>query len=125
MPQHEAAARRLVDRARMEIDAGTAGRAFELLDEAIRLDPGCVPAYVLRARASLLVGSTEEARADLNRAVELNPKGAWLAEVVAVNGEVYEVEGNRDAAVAAYRRALGIFAPNRTAREALSQLLSR
>ena len=121
----QAAAMRLVDRARGELEAGTAGRAFELLDEAVRADPNCVPAYLTRAQASLLVGSTGEARRDLQAAVLLEPKGAWLAELVAVNGEVYEVEGDQDSAIASYRRALGIYPANRTARVALSRLLAR
>ena len=116
---------RLVDRARAELEAGTAGRAFELLDEAVRADPDCVSAYLTRAQASLLVGSTAEARRDLQVAVALDPKGAWLAELVAVNGEVYEVEGDEDSAIASYRRALGIYPANRTARVALTRLLAR
>jgi hypothetical protein len=121
----QAAAMRLVDRARAELEAGTAGRAFELLDEAVRADPDCVPAYLTRAQASLLVGSTGDARRDLQLAVALKPKGAWLAELVAVNGEVYEVEGDEDSAIASYRRALGIYPANRTARVALTRLLAR
>ena len=121
----QAAAMRLVDRARAELEAGTAGQAFELLDEAVRADPDCVPAYLTRAQASLLVGSPDEARRDLQAAVDLDPKGAWLAELVAVNGEVYEVEGDRDSAIASYRRALGIYPANRTARVALTRLLAR
>ena len=121
----QASAMRLVDRARAELEAGTAGRAFELLDEAVRADPACVPAYLTRAQASLLVGSTGDARRDLQLAVAYEPKGAWLAELVAVNGEVYEVEGERDNAIASYRRALGIYPANRTARVALTRLLAR
>ncbi|MFP6665336.1 MAG: hypothetical protein VCC00_14170 [Deltaproteobacteria bacterium] len=124
-PPHAAAAMRLVDRARAELQAGTTGHAFDLLDEAIRADPGCVPAYVARAQASLLVGSTGGARADLKRAAAAQPRGAWLAEVVAVGGEVYETEGRSDVAIAAYRRALVIHPANRTARKALSRLLAR
>lgn len=116
---------RLVDRARSELAGGTADSAFELLDQALELDPDSVPAYVERARASMLVGSTVGARQDLDRALALQPTGAWLAEVVAVGGEVYEIEGREDTAVVAYRRALVIHPPNRTAREALSRLLAR
>lgn len=124
-PRSVAASMRLVDRARAELAGGTAEGAFELLDQALELDPGSVPAHVERARAAMLVGSTHGARADLEKALALQPKGAWLAEVVAVGGEVYETEGREDAAVVAYRRALVIHPPNRTAREALSRLLAR
>jgi Tfp pilus assembly protein PilF len=124
-PRHEAAAMRLVDRGRAELEAGTTDNALDLLDEAIRLDPGCVPAYIARAQASLLVGATRGARIDLDRAAAQQPRGPWLAEVVAVEGEVYETEGRNDAAIAAYRRALVIHPANRTARKALSRLLAR
>lgn len=124
-PRSVAASMRLVDRARSELAGGTADGAFELLDQALVLDPESVPAYVERARASILVGSMHGAREDLDQALALQPTGAWLAEVVAVGGEVYEIEGREDTAVVAYRRALVIHPPNRTAREALSRLLAR
>ena len=117
-----AMALRLADQAREELNRGTTGRALELLDAAVEQDPKTVEPYVIRAQAYLVEGASEEAREDLQRAVELGPSTPWLAEVVAINGGIFELDGNVDAAVAAYRRALQISAANVSAREALVRL---
>ena len=113
---------RFAEQARRELEKGTTSRAFVLLDAAIERSPDSVAPYVIRARAFLAEGSAARARSDLHRAVDLEPSPAWLAEAVAVNGEAFELEGNTDAAVAAYRRALSISAANVTARDALRRL---
>ena len=116
---------RLADRARQELDRGTTAHALELLDAAIERDPDVVVPYVIRAQAYLVEGASQQARGDLERAVALGPSTPWLAEVVAINGGIFELNGNMDAAVAAYRRALQISAANVTAREALARLSSQ
>ena len=113
---------RLSERARLELDKGTTTHAFELLDDAVDRAPESVPPYVIRAQALLFEGSGTQALEDLKRAVDLEPDTPWLAEVVAVNGSILELEGNRDGAIAAYRRALQISAANVTARQALRRL---
>lgn len=120
--EDEAMALRLCDRAREELDRGTTTQAFELLDAAVDRAPDSVPPYVIRAQALLAEGSTGKARDDLRRAVDLKPNTPWLAEVVALNGAILESEGDVDAAVVAYRRALQISAANVTSREALRRL---
>ncbi len=120
--EDEAMALRLSERAREELDGGTTTHAFELLEAAIDRAPDSVPPYVIRAQALLVEGSGTQAREDLKRAVDLEPATPWLAEVVAVNGAILELEGNKDGAVAAYRRALQISSANVTAREALHRL---
>jgi tetratricopeptide (TPR) repeat protein len=118
----DAAALKLGDRARTELDGGTTDEAFQLLDTAIESAPKLQPLYVLRARAYLAEGNAEMARADLDRAAALPAPTAWVAEAAAMRGAVFEVQGNRTEAVAAYRRALKIFPGNLTAREALKRL---
>jgi Tfp pilus assembly protein PilF len=110
------------ERGRRELDSGTTDRAIELLDESIRLAPQLGPAYVLRAKAHLAEGASASARADLDRAAKLSPDPVWMAEIIAVGGAVYEVQGNSDAAVGAYRRALGVYPGNATAQAALRRL---
>lgn len=118
----EEAALSMGDRAQAELNAGTTVRAFELLDVAIGMEPELMPLYVVRAHAFLAEGAPYLARADLERAAELHPDAAWLAEIIAVNGAAYELEGRTDVALVAYRRALRIFSANQTAREALQRL---
>lgn len=108
--------------ARLELEAGTTVRAFDLLDAAIRREPGLVELYVVRAHAHLAEGSAELARADLRRASELAPDTPWLAEIIAAGGAADEIEGRTDGALAAYRRALRLYPANQTARAALRRL---
>jgi tetratricopeptide (TPR) repeat protein len=122
-PPAEAQALRFAEKAREEVERGTTERAIELLDAAIRSSPQSVPPYVVRAQVLLAEGSLEQARADLEKAAGLEPGWAWLAEIVALRGAVYEVEGDRDAALASYRRALRISSANQTARESLARLV--
>ena len=118
----DAAALKLGDRARTELDSGTTDEAFQLLDTAIESAPKLQPLYVLRARAYVAEGNAEMARADLDRAAALPAPTAWVAEAAAMRGAVFEVQGNRTEAIAAYRRALKIFPGNLTATEALKRL---
>jgi len=122
MDPDEAMSLRLAERGRQELQNGTTTQAFELLDAAIDREPDCVPPYVIRAQAHLAEGAGSQAREDLKEAVDLDPRAPWLAEIVAVNGAILELEGNPDGAVAAYRRALQISSANVTAREALQRL---
>jgi hypothetical protein len=121
-PPSVASALQMGDLARRELDAGTTVRAFELLDTAIQMEPELMELYVVRAQAYLAEGSTDRARADLERASELQPDAPWLAEIIAASGSAYEIEGRMDAALVAYRRALRVYPANRTARDALRRL---
>ncbi len=55
------------------IDAGGPGAAVEKFDAALRLDPRSIEALLARADAKVKAGAIAEARADLDRAVELAP----------------------------------------------------
>jgi|RhiMethySRZTD1v2_1073278.scaffolds.fasta_scaffold150589_2 Tfp pilus assembly protein PilF len=121
-PENVVSALQMGDLARRELEAGTTVRAFELLDAAIQMAPERMELYVVRAQAHLAEGSSEPARADLQRAEELQPDAPWLAEIIADNGAADEVEGRPDRALAAYRRALRLYPANQTARAALQRL---
>lgn len=118
----DAAALKVGDRARVELDSGTTDEAFELLDAAIESSPKLQPLYVLRAKAFLAEGNAEMARADLDRAAALPAPTAWVAEAAAMRGAAFEVQGNKTEAIAAYRRAQKIFPGNLTAKDALKRL---
>lgn len=118
----DASSLKLADRARAELDSGTTDKAFELLDAAIQASPKLAPPYVLRARAFLAEGNTEAARADIDKAAALPAPTAWVAEIAAVRGSIFEVEGKTTEAISAYRRALRIFPGNQTAKDALRRL---
>jgi len=118
----DAAALKLGDRARTELESGTTDEAFELLDTAIESSPKLQPLYVLRARAFIAEGNAEMARADLDRAAALPAPTAWVAEAAAMRGAVFEVQGDKTEAIAAYRRALKLFPGNLTAKDALKRL---
>lgn len=118
----DAAALKIGDRARVELDSGTTDEAFQLLDAAIESSPKLQPLYVLRAKAFLAEGNAEMARADLDRAAALPAPTAWVAEAAAMKGAAFEVQGNKSEAIAAYRRALKIFPGNLTAKDALKRL---
>jgi Flp pilus assembly protein TadD len=121
-PKNVVSALQMGDLARRELEAGTTVRAFELLDAAIQMAPERMELYVVRAQAHLAEGSSEPARADLQRAAELQPDAAWLAEIIADNGAADEIEGRPDRALVAYRRALRLYPANQTARAALQRL---
>lgn len=118
----DAAALKLGDRARVELDSGTTDEAFQLLDGAIEAAPKLQPLYVLRAKAFLAEGNADMARADLERAAALPAPTPWIAEAAAMRGAAFELQGNKTEAIAAYRRALKIFPGNLTARDALKRL---
>jgi len=118
----DAASLKIGDRARAELNSGTTDKAFELLDSAIESSPKLAPLYVLRAKAFLAEGNAEAAKADVDRAAALPAPTAWVAEVAAMRGAVFEVEGNRTEALSAYRRAVRIYPANQTANEALKRL---
>jgi tetratricopeptide (TPR) repeat protein len=118
----DAAALKLGDRARVELDSGTTDEAFQLLDTAIESAPKLQPLYLLRAKAFLAEGNADMARADLERAAALPAPTPWIAEAAAMRGAAFEVQGNKTEAIAAYRRALKIFPGNLTAKDALKRL---
>jgi tetratricopeptide (TPR) repeat protein len=119
---NEAGALKLAERARGELNSGTADKAFELLDTAIETAPKLSPPYVLRARAFLAEGDTGSAKADIDKASALPASTEWVAETAAVRGAIFEAEGNRTEALSAYRRALRIFPGNQTATDAMKRL---
>jgi tetratricopeptide (TPR) repeat protein len=121
-PDDLVSAIQLTDAARVELERGTAEKAVDLLEQAIRISPRAVAPYVIFARADLAEGQTERARSHLGRAAALSPEPVWLAEIIALNGVSYESDGKLEAAAAAYAHALQVFPGNRTAREGADRL---
>jgi TolB-like protein len=112
MPAYELflQARRLIQ-GRSEVEA-----ARDLLDEAIELDPDYAPAYAAAAQAVVLMASapgapgnipldqaTATAQPLIDRALALDPQ---LAEAHAVQGLLYELQGDIARSDAALARAL-------------------
>src|SRR5690606_22916849 len=56
-------------------------KALELLDRVIALDPGLARAWGLRGHICQRLGRLEQARTDLERAVELGPREIGRAHV--------------------------------------------
>ena len=121
-PEDMAKALRLAEQARNELKQGTSAKAMDLLDEAIKTAPRCIPAYVLLARAEIAEGELDRARTQLGRAAELSPEPVWRAEIIALNAAIYEENGQTEKATTEYNRALRVFPGNRTARDALARL---
>lgn len=113
---------KLTEQARQELERGTTDNAVMLCERAIGVNPRLVQPYVILARAYLAEGQAQPARAQLDKALALSPEPAWLAEIIALNGSRNEVLGRKDAALAEYRRALGIYPNNQTARTGLARL---
>jgi predicted negative regulator of RcsB-dependent stress response len=121
-PESVAAALRLAEQARLELDKGTTDKAVDLLEQAIKTAPRCVPPYVILARAEIAEGQIDRARTHLGRAAGLSPDPAWRAEIIALNGVINESSDKPEAAIASYNLALQVFPKNRTAREGLARL---
>jgi TolB-like protein/Flp pilus assembly protein TadD len=102
-------------------DVANMRRALALLDQVIAIDPGYAPAYAARGKVYLLLSDSassygdipvkeayEAAEADVDRALELDPR---LADAHAVRGLLNNDRGNPDFALASLRRALEL-SPN-------------
>jgi tetratricopeptide (TPR) repeat protein len=91
-----------------EIDAL---RAIAVLREAIRLEPGCHPAYYALAQQYYLHGRFAEARTAMDRAIDLATSpdagagAALLARYYYYKGRILEAAGDIRAGAAEYRRA--------------------
>ena len=71
------AAAPMVGKARHLVRNGQYAPAIELLDKAIKLDPGFAGGWVWRATAKQRMGQTKESLPDFDKAIELDPKNAY------------------------------------------------
>ncbi|HOW55464.1 MAG TPA: tetratricopeptide repeat protein [Syntrophorhabdaceae bacterium] len=84
------------------IDAGYPVEAIELLDLAIKKDPGYFEAYYNRGVVYYLMKNYKAAIWDLSKAISINPKSS---EAYASRGEVYEMMKESEKAYSDYRTA--------------------
>jgi tetratricopeptide (TPR) repeat protein len=92
-----------VNRGRVSLLQGELDRAFEDLNEAIRLDPENAHAFAFRADVYQRHGAYEHAWADLDQAIRLDPD---LALAYALRGQIYADQGKLDDALADLNEAV-------------------
>ncbi len=92
MTDATAAAKEIVDQAIDLGDAGEHWKAYELLAKALALDPECAQAYFERGMVLMNMDRDNEAIADFDRCLELDPAfpGArdWRAKALAACGKL-------------------------------------
>lgn len=84
------------------IDAGYPKEAIDLLDIAIKKDPGYFDAYYNRGVVNYLIKNYPAAVDDLSKAISIDPKSS---EAYASRGEVYEIMRENEKAYSDYRTA--------------------
>ena len=67
----------MVGKARQLVMNGQFAPAIELLDKAIKLDPGFAGAWIWRGTAKQRMGQAKESLPDFDKAIELDPKNAY------------------------------------------------
>lgn len=96
------------------------GDALAFLNDALRLDPGYVPALLARGRIHWSVGRVGEAVRDVERALALAPDSAEAHHTL---GLLYWQQARRAEAVAALQRAVSLDPRNATYRADLQASL--
>jgi tetratricopeptide (TPR) repeat protein len=95
----------LMTRAGEAMEAQDAATAKKLFDAVAEMKPDYAEIWYWRAELLLVMDSQQEAAADLARAIELEPRH-FKALVIA--GRLAEAAGNKEAALAAYRKAVAL-----------------
>lgn len=90
--------------------------ALHSLNEALRRDPGYVPALIARGRMYGLAGEIDQAIRDLERARMIAPNAAEIHHTL---GVLYEKQQRSDEAEAAFTRAVNLAPDNAIYRAAL------
>lgn len=95
---------RSLERAQERLESDPVG-ALEAANQALAYEASSLPSHYLKAAALARLGTYEESRAALLRAVELEPHDhvSWV-----LLGDLATRRGDRDQAVAAYERALAL-----------------
>lgn len=91
-----------------------AGQAAELADRALRLDPSCALASLVRARLDRLSGAVEEAERRLRPLLARTDEDSWSTRIRGWYelGAVLDGQGRYDEAMAAILKAKGMILPN-------------
>ncbi len=95
----------LIGRAERFTNDKDLGLALEILDATVALAPEEAEAWYLRAKVQYAESKYDLALADLNRALEQDPKHFRALEQL---GHAYEALGKKPEALEAYRKALAI-----------------
>lgn len=82
---------------------GQHGAALGDLDQALALDPSLVDARYNRALAYVRLGRAEEAKPEIAKVIAAEPR---FAEVYVLRGEMLEAEGQMEAALDDFRKAV-------------------
>lgn len=93
----------LMSRAQMAIEAQDLGTAKKLLDAVVDMKPEYAEVWYRRAGLLLAMDSQQEAAADLEKAIALEPRHF---RALAVIGRLADVAGDKAAALSAYRKAV-------------------
>jgi tetratricopeptide (TPR) repeat protein len=95
----------LMTRAGEAMEAQDAATAKKLFDAVAEMKPDYAEIWYWRAELLLVMDSQQEAAADLARAIELEPRHF---KALAIAGRLAEAAGNKEAALAAYRKAVAL-----------------
>lgn len=116
-----AAARKLLSAARKLTARHDYAAAIAKFSEAIERDPSNAPAWSGRGYAALLAGKLDVAKADFDKALELDQNEIFQAQVHYNLGQIAEKQRDLEAAKREYRRSLAL-RPNDSVQAALERV---
>jgi tetratricopeptide (TPR) repeat protein len=93
----------LMARAQIAVEAQDFATGKKLLDSVAEMKPAYVQVWFRRAELLVAMDSQQEAAADLEKALDLEPRHF---RALAIIGQIAEAAGDKNAALAAYRRAV-------------------
>ncbi|NOT39053.1 MAG: hypothetical protein HOP13_01015 [Alphaproteobacteria bacterium] len=93
----------LMARAQLAVDAQDFATGKKLLDSVAEMKPAYAQVWFRRAELLVAMDSQQEAAADLEKALDLEPRHF---RALAMVGQIAEAAGDKNAALAAYRRAV-------------------
>ena len=92
-------------RDRQSVEAQDAATAKTLLDAVTEMKPGYAEVWYQRAALLAAMDSPQEAAADLQKAIGLEPRHF---QALALAGKIAEASGDKRTALATYRRAVAV-----------------
>lgn len=93
----------LIDRAQTAVASQDYATAKKILDVIVEMRPGYAQAWFRRAELLAAMDSQQEAAADLEKVLELEPRHFGALVII---GRIADAAGDKRAALAAYRRAV-------------------
>jgi class 3 adenylate cyclase/Flp pilus assembly protein TadD len=117
--KHKASATAYTQRGIAKFEKGTPDAAIEDFTAAIKLNPEDGEAYNNRAWTHFKAGRLVQANVDSKSAVRHAPTAAFVWDT---SGHIHEAMGQRETAIADFRRALSIDDKHETSRAALKRL---